>query len=815
MGKFGKTFKGKSPKDTCLIEGKDILMVMYLTSRFKCLNEGTIRNKSNFLAKIVIDAKIDILFPKIKWTNEEKREFIRKKGARLFSGTLNKKQRLKNMREKNPYYFKKQKLLVDEFIKLNDEKISNFVGLEDIKFWENIIQNDYVKNQYVTAFNRQVYSFDTTQFAKRVYASILLDNSSRRICAYTLTNDTPTSQDLIEMFKEFFTQELKERCFIIHLDRAGCNLSKRICEYITSDIKAQISYTIGKCSNQLIEGTNKYLKSMLNARKLKDIRSDFTFEFLPHEKQIEILHNIIQEFNNINTKKSSYLTGFSRNNVDDAKEFLRNVIPEVIDKKFIIAKSESKYGKYLIGWNKCVVKLYNLIQLQYILYKNYDINFSYVNEKDLIKLQDLVCTEKNDIFTSMEEKIEKKTKILDFLISQIRQYQVEGLALKEIKEKVINLLIETLTDVENITDRFEIQYEINKLISETREIQGYKILLNEKDIKLDNLVEENEKLKENFNELIEKKKGKKEKNKILLGRRKINQHNNTDEDQSIMPEDFPTIIAYLNVICKQEFSKNRFKLLHIFLYLTGARISSVYFLTFQEIENLIEKRIMHVRIVKTNKQGTQESEDSEEDIAGTENQPRYVEFSYVPGMEPWVSEMKDLFIYFKQKQVEMNKKLFEPNPNHKQEEKRIRTSEIFGDMNKSRLITEVNTQLRKIGSEMGKILKSHSYRKGFIKRATIIHGINAARNLVGHDKISSTLQYLTDVPSRKEIKRQLSEIFNIKHSKDLPIAKELKVEYSLSESERKCLNQEINLKKLNRKRKKARTIRRKKNNNDN
>jgi hypothetical protein len=358
--------------------------------------------------------------------------------------------------------------------------------------------------------------------------------------AYKVTSDPPNGHDLTLLFKSFLTPDLKKRCDMIHCDRSGSNFSGKFLDYIMNDIKVKLSFTTKKYHNQVVEGTNKYLKQMLETRQFTDQNTKIPFVLLPYELKITMIKNLIEEFNNMTTVKSSNAQGYSRELTDKAHEFFRDCIPELMDNTFFITSSKTNQGRFIRKWNQVIITLFFLFQKQQFLNITYNANLNIISKKDAQELYTCLLTQ--DI------------KKLNNIIMQQQQ-----------QEQRINSAIET---------------GVNEAPEDSKDKSFYELKTELEELK--NQVKQLEKKKEVSNKKIEKT--------------RILEELKTSESPAIMPEDFPLILRSITKLCKNRATQAKYIILHVFLKLTGARISSVIYFNFDEMENFINRRTFYIRL---------------------------------------------------------------------------------------------------------------------------------------------------------------------------------------------------------------------------
>nr|YP_007517011.1 hypothetical protein I642_p061 [Euglena viridis]AEY70784.1 hypothetical protein [Euglena viridis] len=697
-------------RDRCLINLHDLIFIKILMKKFRCLQIGTVISKAQNFAEIILLLDPPFMFNKNNLTNVEKLNHVRFIAARIFSmsgGTI--EDRISKFKILDQINTTKmiEAFLISIETRLENECFSKF------NVWNNKNTVDYVNGKYLTAFSNQVYFFDTIELNEKFELTMLTEASARVVVKMLITKNPPNSKELINMFREYFTPELKARCRIVHGDRTGSNMSNEVREYFTKE-NILLSHCTRKNKNQVAESVNKIIKVLIEKRNFEGCSEEITFSKLPHELKVVMVQHVIEVFNTMETSKySPALLGYSREFIYAAKEIISRLRPDIINKSLVIGNSKSEKGEFISTWTRLVVRTYIVCLDQLYLDSIYGVKMPLINIQDLLDLQDICLegsVEKLEIAEVKQNKMEESIKKILKICLSLKEH---GLSKELIKYKLKTTLIEKIKKAKTKAEKEIAKYELNiiELIEKNdseqikNDIENIKEF---KDLKLDN----KEKI-QSFN-----------KHNIL--KRSLIKSMKALEDCAIMSEDFDVIMDVVDEM-RDPYTRAKYRWAHIILKITGVEMGALMVINIQQIDNLHNKGTMFIRtrVCRT--------------------KPDYITlaFPYVPEMDQFLAYGEEDYIFLKKCQAENSDKLFKIDKNNPDPNIRER-SEIWGYVSRSGFVTGLNEQIEKARQRMVPpklYLTTKSYKKGVAISAIKNAGLIEANQLLGHVNMSSTESY--------------------------------------------------------------------------
>ena len=433
----------------------ELILIEKIINMFPDLMTNTIKFKTeNFYQIINILNPPNTIFHYKNNNKEEKDNYIFSRIRAIFNN--NRKvvlQKRIEFRKKNIKKFLEANELVENFLKSKEDFIKENSELQEIKkFSSNSTTKNYVNNNYMIAFTRQVYFLDTTKLSDGSFLTILLDGASLYIPenGTLLTEKEPTSRQLIELFEKFFTPELIARCHLIHCDRCGCNVSKELIQYLDKK-KIRISHTNKPCQNQLVEASFCALKKVIKESKFVSLNDNTELKDLIKSVKKEFISLCVNEYNlKKSYKYSRILNGYSRLELDTTKEyFINNVEPENINNKLKMVSYKTKQGKYVQEWNKAILETFENYNKQKELNTKLNLNVNYITENKLKKIKELLFLDNLQEIKNIQKENKKIRTEMDVISKTLshkvhehmnNQTEQEKNAIKIVKKKQKNLM---------------------------------------------------------------------------------------------------------------------------------------------------------------------------------------------------------------------------------------------------------------------------------------------------------------------------------------------------------------------------------------
>jgi hypothetical protein len=717
---------------------------------------------------------VPFVFTKLIPITIDRHFFLKKKGRRLFNSNSNITERIEKIGNQDPTIIIETTKQIIEFLNQCDQIFKNDLRFEKFKYWEKIEIKDYVNQQYITPFTRQIYSCDTTRLANGIYLILLVDNGSRKIVTYKITRNWPTRAEIIEMYKEYFTPELAKRCHLIHCDRSGVNLTPEVIKYLEETLKIKVSFTTKLCHNQLVEGTNNIIKKIIKSVNFYDLPADFKFENLTFDKQVQVTKFAIQEFNNQKTTKlSTILQGFSRNDIDKSKEFARKVLPDKIDNSFLLANNKTIKGELYSQWSNIILKVYILYKKQEKFNFDQGMNLNLINEEKIITIHNSCFKQNPKRLYKINKRLTTKEDLIDNLLIQTLNLESQGITGKQITDSLLTNLKDRFDNTSNNNEKKNIKYQmgllylsglnqqentdkqnqiIDQLKNQKQTIDELKNELKNDLNKQNSIIDANQKALINLltnrnTNTIEKTKN--NKRELNINHRKTIRTLIEKEQQAVMPEDFVNILKIVSNTYRKELTKAKYILLHGFLRITGANISSAKYFNLHQLTNLMEKKTFYVTQIKRGKK-------------------KILEFPYVKEIDVILNNLINAYNVIKNLQYSKCSLLFKTNKNSSIEDQNL-VSELYGSSKSSYLQRQLNTHLNIAGNSLNpkKKLTAKSYRNGIDILITRLLGTTEAEYFFGSQTMNCTSNFLEKRVKEIRLRRISSTIYSVKNSKDV------------------------------------------------
>lgn len=742
----------KIRESECKVTTCDFIYHKELTSRFACLQTGTVEVRARCFSRITIVLNPQFILPRHLETDDDKFNYIYLKGMRLYANARGADYKLKfAAREYEDFHA--YRIVLDYINNFLDNAIENVLSqpqLSQIIQVNATEQLDYLKHHYICAFSGQVYVSDSTQLSKNCHLLIVVDLCDKTIVHWFLNELAPKASKFIDSLKIFLTETLSKRCKIFHTDRCGSNTETELKVFFNSRNITR-SYTDRKHTNQVCEAINFSLKNRLKRQYFEAIGTEYKFEDLSKELQEEAVSHAIWEYN---TDKfycpGSLLKGYSRAFISKAFEFFYKVVPDEVNSCLKLAKTKTEEGNKLYTWMFLPVLAYQVSSKQIKLKELYGIYVPFISRETFLNIFNCL----NNNYYHMDEiknEIVQSEQNIDALLEESAKLKQQNLSLEEIIVKLKGLLYNQLTESNSEKDRLTVEEKIGWLALQEANIKKqedqYNNLIKKLDLTAQKLEEVNKQrdffeaafheVDEKLTKILERK----QRNKI---QRNKNRSIQSREMYAVMPQDFPTIMEAV-ADGQDRFIIAKYRLAHIVLKITGIRISNLAYFNLDQLTNLFNKKVVYIKVIKSSKY-------------------KVIAFPFVKGINKYLKYGKEDYEYMLECAKNNDSRLFKPDLENEIESERLR-SEIWGNLNRVSFTRYLNNQLKTAARILKKRLTSHSYRRGIGILTSRKFDINVVRQILGHEKITSSEPYVEDIPSIKEMAANLKVIHDITDSR--------------------------------------------------